>query len=167
MPRDDADTGARAVPDSLSQRRALGATLLILLGAGLTVVGLIDLILLWLPLRFGSAPWEFATLSRTLDGVPQIAVGLGLFGYGVLRHSRRSRRSVRLLSVMFGLGAAALLIVGALYLTVAPAVVTASPPEALAGLQRALVKNGAQGIVYPLVFAAIAAVLWRGTRRAR
>jgi hypothetical protein len=58
-----------------------------------------------------------------------------------------------------------LVAMGILYLTVAPAVVRQTPVEGLDALGEVLVKNGAEIVLYPIAFALISFVLWRGVTK--
>ena len=129
------------------------------------VVGLTDVLLLWLPPRFDSVPWEFATLSQTLDSMPMIALGLVLLAYGVLSDSELSLGKAKVLAGALGLGAVLMLTMGAFYATVVPHVLRSTPPEAMEGLRRALVKGSVQLFAYLILFGLVAVNIWTRTRR--
>lgn len=143
---------------------AVAATVATLLGATFTVVGLVDLGLLWNPPNFGSSSWEFATLSQTFDSLPMTTLGLGLLAFGFLHQPRSRPIQVRVVAGIFGLVAIWLLAMGVLYFTVAPEVMRQAPPEAVTALNRAIVKNVAEIIIYPVTFVSLAVVLWRSVR---
>ena len=56
----------------------LGWRLLGWVGLVFLVIGLLDLGLGWYPPRFGSAEWEFGTITRTLDSLPISVLGLAM-----------------------------------------------------------------------------------------
>lgn len=141
--------------------RVSAARVLIILGWSFILVGVVDLALLWIPLRLESVAWEFATVGRTLDALPMPALGLGLLAYGSSRHPGVGSGRLRALAIVFGALALLLVALSALLLTAVPAVLGQTPSEALAGARRAAIRHGAQAIVYPLAFAAAAFALWR------
>lgn len=57
---------------------ALGAA-----GLALLVMGGVDILLAWIPLRIGDPEWEFGTISATLNNMPVPVMGLAL----VLAHA--------------------------------------------------------------------------------
>jgi len=144
---------------------AVAATVVTLLGTAFTVVGLVDLGLLWNPPNFGSSSWEFATLSQTFDSLPMTTLGLGLLAFGFLLQPRSRPIQVRVMAGIFALVAIFLLALGILYFTVAPEVMRQAPPEAVTALNRAIVKNVAEIIIYPVTFASLAVLLWRSVRK--
>lgn len=144
----------------VTDAEATGATLLAALGAAFLLVGLVDLALLWWPLRFESSAWEFATLSRTLGSVPMSGLGLGLLAYGLVRHPRSSGTWVRVFAVLFLVAAAGFVVMGGLYVTVVPDVLRDTPPEGMTGVNRALIKNSAEVVCYTIIFALIGFRMW-------
>lgn len=144
---------------------SVAATLVSLLGTAFTVVGLVDLGLLWNPSDFGSSSWEFATLSQTFGGLPMTTLGLGLLAFGFLIQPRSRPIQIRIMAIIFGFVAVGLLAMGVLYFTVAPEVMRQAPPEAVSALNRAIVKNVAEIIIYPVTFVSAAIVLWRSVRK--
>ena len=143
----------------------VAATVVTLLGTAFMVVGLVDLGLLWNPPDFGSSSWEFATLSQTFDSLPMTTLGLGLLAFGFLLQPRSRPLQVRVIAGVFGLATICLLALGVLYFTVAPEVMRQAPPEAVTALNRAIVKNVAEIIIYPVTFASLTVVLWRSVRK--
>lgn len=49
-----------------------------IMGSGIVLglIGWIDVLLLWYPLRFGDAEWEFGTASAMFDALPLATIGL-------------------------------------------------------------------------------------------
>lgn len=144
--------------------RETGVFILGLLGASFLTVGLVDLGLLWYPLNFGQASWEFATLSQTLSSVPMTGLGLGLVAFAAVAHSDSRPAWVRTVSVLFVVAALAFVTMGALYVTVAPEVVRGSAPQTLGSVSRALVKNSAEALIYTVAFGWIGVRLWRSVQ---
>lgn len=157
----------RDEPGGLRVRGSTGvaATVVTLLGTVFLVVGLVDLGLLWNPPNFGTSSWEFATLSQTFDSLPMTSLGLGLLAFGFLLQPRSRPIQVRIAAVLFGLACLTLVVLGVLYFTVVPEIMRQAPPEAVTALNRAVVKNVAEIIIYPVAFGALAVVLWRSVRK--
>jgi hypothetical protein len=77
MPLPSIRTGADASPaaaESTTQDAAW--RLLAWLAVVFVVVGLIDIIVAWTPLRIGTPEWEFGTVTGTLNNLPVPAMGL-------------------------------------------------------------------------------------------
>lgn len=143
---------------------ATSAGLFVAVGAGLALMGLIDLAILWTPVRFGIPAWEFATISRTFTNVPMTTVGLVLVVFGLVRR-QVSPGWIRGAAVVFGVMAVILIVLALVYATAIPSVTRQVTQEASDGLTRAIVKNGAEILVYPTVLVALAVVLWRGVKK--
>lgn len=150
---------------ALRDPRATGASLFVVVGLALTAIGVVDLALLWSPLGFGDAIWEFGTLSRTLDGVPLPALGLALTIYGLVMHPRAWPVWVRVFAVLFAATALALIVLALIWGTAVPEVLRQTPAEALGTLKRSIVKSVVQFAAYSLASGVMAWLLWRGARR--
>ncbi|MBK9692578.1 MAG: hypothetical protein IPO73_12965 [Gemmatimonadetes bacterium] len=132
------------------------------IGLVFSVVALADLVLAWYPLQFGDAEWEFGTATTVLGGMPLLAMGLGLsFGSAV---ARGRLAMVRGLAVVFGLLALLLLGVLALYAGTITTALATIQPALKAGLQKAIIKTVAQGVLYPAAFLWIAITGWKHAR---
>lgn len=154
-----AATYVRRNPDGTS------ASLLTATGAAFAIVGLVDLALLWFPLRFGSPAWEFGTLSRTFDSLPMTGLGMALVAFGLVRHPEWHPAWVRGAAILFALVTIGMVLLGVVYGLAAVVVVGQTPAEGLDALGRAILKNGVEIVVYSLVFGAIAVMLWRGVEK--
>ncbi|MBK6420778.1 MAG: hypothetical protein IPI38_14825 [Gemmatimonadetes bacterium] len=132
------------------------------IGLVFSVVALADLVLAWYPLQFGDAEWEFGTATTVLGGMPLLAMGLGLsFGSAV---ARGKLGAVRLFAVGFGLLALLLIGVLALYAGTITTALATIQPALKAGLQKAIIKTVAQGVLYPAAFLWIAITGWKHAR---
>lgn len=151
---------------TLRDPRATTASVFVVFGLALIAVGLVDLALLWYPLGFGNAIWEFGTLSRTLDGVPLPGLGLALLTYGVVTHPGARGGVVRGLAALFAAAALALIALALAWATAVPEVLRQTPAEAAGTLKRSIVKSVAQFAAYSLASGVITWLLWRGVRRA-
>lgn len=146
------------------ERLIVSAWLLATLGTAFALVGLVDLTLLWIPTRFQSVAWEFATIGRTFDGLPLTVLGLGLVAYGGSLHPRMGDGWIRSFAVLFGLITLILAFLSILLATAVPAVLRETPAETVEGVRQALVRSGVQAVVYPLAFGILTAVFWRADR---
>jgi hypothetical protein len=63
--------------------------------------------------------------------------------------------------VVFGVLALVLVAMGLLYALAVPAVINQAGPEAMEALKRAIIKNGTEIVVYPVVFGLVSIMLWR------
>lgn len=141
--------------------RTTGAWAL-LLPAGLTfaLVGAADLALVWYPLGFGRAEWEFGSVTTTLNGLPVVTMGLVFLAMAAVAAGRRW--AGRGLAVVFALLAAAVAVMALLYATTVPMALQAVPDPVVAlGLKKAIAKTAVQAAVYPVVFLWLAAATWR------
>jgi hypothetical protein len=138
-------------------------SILLLLGTALTIVGWVDIALLWWPLSLGNVEWEFGTISATFDGLPLGTIGLSLAGAAALggrRFGIARAAGIAMLVVAFGLIAIYLLYL----LTLAPA--WRGTPEAVQpSLLKAAIKTTIFAITYVTAFAWIGLYLIRARRR--
>jgi len=131
-------------------------------GIGLifAVVALSDLILVWYPLRLGDGAWEFGTVTTLLDSLPLFTLGLGL-GYGAAA-ARGQRRTLQVLSVLFGLFGLILIGLTILYSRqISTALTAVTDPDIRTGLQKAIGKTLIQGVLYPVVYLWVAYTGWK------
>ena len=123
-------------------------------GLAFFVLGSTDVALTWLPMDFGNREWEFATVTASFNGMPVIILGLLLVVGVAALESRRwwsfAGGIVGLLFLVFVLGALGL------WATNLPLALGAVEGVVLTGLKKAILKTAVQGVVLPLVFAAIA-----------
>jgi hypothetical protein len=151
----------------LRDASATAATLALAVGATFTVVGLVDLGLLWYPVRLGNAPWEFGTLSATFDNLPMTALGVALVTLGVVWHPRLGGAWVRAAAVCYLAAGVVLLAMAGLYGLAAVEVAGRAPDESLGAFTRAVVKNVAEIVAYVAASGFMAVVCWRGVERER
>jgi hypothetical protein len=145
------------VPVGTRPEPELAWSLLGAAGLAFAVVAATDLVLVWVPPRFGDGGWEFDTITAVLSGMPLLAMGLGL-AYGAAL-ARRHYLALRVLSAV--LIALALLLAGifTMYLMRVPSALgSVENQEIRLGLMKAVIKTGGQGVVYPVAF------LWLGLK---
>lgn len=146
----------------LRNGRATTANMMVAVGAALVFVALVDVAIVWTPLRLGTPGWEFATISRTFTNVPMTAIGWVLIAFGVVRHPDRHVFWTRGVGAAFAAMALILLGMGVVYWLSVPAVVREATPEVTGALKRALLKTGTEIVVYTTVFGFVGVMLWRG-----
>lgn len=159
------DTGHGRSRYRLRDGDATSATVLMLIGAAFALVGVVDLGLRWIPTRLGTPGWEFVAVSETFTNLPMATVGLALLVYGLLRHPERHAVWGRVGAGVCAVVALVLIGMGFLYVTAVPAVARQASEQATEALVRAVIKNGAEILVYPAVFAMMSVILWRGVER--
>jgi len=127
------------------------------------VVGGVDVLLTWYPLHFGSAEWEFGTVTATLNGLPLFTMGMALMVAAAVAGG--SRRGVRTLAVAFVVVAVAIALAAILWVTTVPiALHSVADPVVKTGLKKAIAKTCVQAIAYPLGFAWVGIKAWRHRR---
>jgi hypothetical protein len=143
---------------------AAGWSVLSLAGLAFLLVGTADLVILWYPLHFGNATWEFGTIVPTLNGLPGPTIGLSLMAAAAVAKGQAGR--AKLFAAVFLLIALVVVSLGLVFATVAPVALGALPAGSLElfGLKRATVKAVVQILVYPTVFAWMGIVIWRRMR---
>ena len=129
-------------------------------GRVLAIIAGADLLLAWLPPRFASAEWKFATVSTTLNSLPLLITAL-LFMVGSAM-ARGLRPQLKTLSVVVGVLAVAIAIAGIIYWTTIPAAIASvKDPMALYGLHRSIARTAGEAVIYPLGLAWLAFRGWR------
>ena len=152
----------RRVKHVLRDPAATSANLFIVVGAALVLVAFVDIVIVWTPVRFGTAGWEFATISRTFTNVPMTAVGWTLVAVGLIRHPGRHVFWTRGAAVALGVVALVLVGMGLIYALSLAAVVREATPDIVGALKRAVLKTGTEIAVYSTMFASASFILWRG-----
>jgi hypothetical protein len=152
---------AGSAPKRPVQDFVLGWSLLLWLGWLFALVGILNLILLWVPVQLGSPEYEFASVASSFDSLPLPSMGLIL----ALAASRArglvlsGRLAVGLAIVL----ALAVLIGTVLYwLNVPLALKAVLEPLPRLGIRKSIIKVSAQGILYPIM---LGASVWMATRR--
>jgi hypothetical protein len=136
-------------------------------GVAFGIIGAVDLVLLWVPVRLGDPIWEFGTLSRTLDNLPMAVLGIALITIGLVRHPDRNPRWVQVAAVALALGVLLLVATAMLYGLAAVAVVGRTPVEQMDAIGRAIIKNVAELVVYIGAFGWMSAACWQSLESLR
>lgn len=137
--------------------------LVAVVGLLFVVIGGTDVALTWYPTQFGSAEWEFGTVTTSLNGLPLPTLGLVLLlGSGVVVGWRWAARGA---SVVCALGGLVIIVAGVLYATNVPiALRSVTQPVAHQALMKAITKTTVQLVVYPVGLFWLAVLGWRYSR---
>ena len=141
----------------------LGWSLLLVMGWIFTVIGLLNIALIWVPLQFGVPEYEFSSVAASLDSLPLPTMGL-VFALAASRAQGR-RKSALLATVLTCLLAA--LIVGAAvlyWLDVPLALKAVTDRLPRLGIKKSMTKVSAQAVLYPIGLVVFA---WMGSRKQR
>lgn len=145
-------------PDASTAWRWVG-----LFSVVLTAAGILDWVLTWTPLRFGSPEWEFGTIVSSIAGLPLITMGFaGLLGSAMARGIRWQIQTVAAGMTLFGVAVVGALVIFALDVPVALRVVEG---PARLGIVKAIIKTGALGVLFALAYFVAAAGAVRHARR--
>lgn len=147
-----------ATPPTLAP---LGATL-IAIGLAMTIAGWLDVALAWVPTRFGNNEWEFATVSRTFDGMALGTLGVSLFAVGAML--RRYRLLLGLIVVVFALMTCFVLAAAGLYLLNVPVAIGGVQDQVRGLLNVAILRTSAFIVVYVLLYSWLTWFCWRQYR---
>lgn len=152
----EADKARRTLkPDTESAWRLLGG-----MGGVFWVVAAADLALAWIPTNFGNPEWEFGTVTAVLNTLPLMTMGLMLMYGGA--YSRGREVSLKLIAVILGLTALAVLAMLGLYLSnLSAALAGAANDDIRGGLREAAFKTVLQGLLYPAVYVWLAKHGWQ------
>lgn len=155
------DTAAEPEVRAAAPARLGGAWgLLVPAGLTFTLVGAADLALVWYPLGFGSAEWEFGSVTSMLNGLPVLVMGLAFLGMAAVAAGRRwAGRGIATVLVLLAL---TVVLMGGLYATTVPIALKAAPnPLVALGLKKAIAKTTIQAAVYPVLLLWMAIATWR------
>jgi hypothetical protein len=149
----------------LTEREAALSGLAIAVGFGLALIGIADVGLLWASPQFGSAEWEFGTISGTLEALTLPTVGFALLAAGLL--ARRTRAAAYmvaglcLLITLFAIACAGLFVLSV------PVAWKGTPPALKPAIKITLVKNTLLAMTYIPLFAFLTWTAFRNARRGR
>jgi hypothetical protein len=129
-------------------------------GFAFAVVAAADLALAWYPTGFGSAEWEFGTVTAVLGNLPLLIMGLGLLFAAAV--GRGKTGLLKVISGLWLLLALMVLLMLVLYARRVPeALRIVTEPVLREGIQEGMVKTAVQGVLYPLAFAWMGIKGWR------
>lgn len=129
-----------------------GWSLLWWMGWTFLVIGLLNVILIWIPLQLGNAEYEFGSAANALDSMPLPVMGL-VFVFASSRARGRETGAV-VAQVVAMLLALLVLTMGTLYwLNVPVALKAVQEPMIRFGLKKSILKVSTQTVLYPLALA--------------
>jgi hypothetical protein len=136
----------------------------LLLSAGwlFVVVGLLNIVLIWIPIHLGSPEYEFASVAASFDSLPLPTMGL-VFALAASRALARPTGAK--IIVVLALAMAAVILVGAvLYWLNVPLALQAlkNAPAPRLGIIKSAVKVSAQAVLYPIALIVFARMGTRG-----
>jgi len=113
----------------------------------LALAGLGDWFIAWIPLRFGSAEWEFGTVAATFSGLPLVTMGFaGLLGSAIARGIRWQIIAVSSVVLLF---AVLVLLASLVFLLDVPVALGAvGGGVARLGILKAIAKTGLLGSLF-------------------
>ena len=128
----------------------------------LTLAGVGDWVLAWVPLRLGNPEWEFGTIVASFSGLPLVAIGFaGLLGSAWARGIHWQVRTVGWVVLVWAVMIAGALVV--FFLDVPLALAAAQGPIRL-GIVKATVKTVALGVLFSVAFVVIGVAALRRPR---
>lgn len=142
-----AEGGARR--PSAAESANLGAwRLLGWIGAAFVVMGGTDVALAWYPSAFGRPEWEFGAITASLNGLALPLLGIFVLLAVSIAHGRVAAMRV-IGSVMF-VGAAVLLVLAFMYVTVVPLALNSVSDNAqlATGMKKAIAKASVLFVAY-------------------
>ena len=149
------DRSAIGVADSIS-----GWKFLFLIGAVLTIVGGVDIGLLFVDPRWASLEWEFGAVTGFFDGQTAIAIGIALMSAAAAANGwLGTRRVLMIIALLMAIVVAVLAVVLALDI---PAALKAAREAALKrSIKMAALKYGIYGVTYFVLYLALGVWTWR------
>ena len=141
------------------------ASMLLVGGLVLALVGWLDVALLWYPPQLGNANWEFGTIGQSMDAMALGTVGLLLVACGI-RGRGGNRAWPRLFAILFFvLTVFCVACMGLFALNIGQMFRLVSDPSATPGLRRAIFKTLFNASVYAVGYLVAGVMLWRSTSR--
>ena len=142
----------------------LGWQLLLAVGWLFIVIGMLSIVLIWIPLQIGSPEFEFASVAASFDSllVPILGFVLALAASRALGKERMAQLTIALVVLLVIL----ILLAAALYaLNVPMALRVAVAPEPRLAIRKSIVKVVVQTIAYPVALLSFARMARRHVGR--
>jgi len=126
------------------------------------LLGLGDIVLVWVPLHFNSWQWEFGTIAASVSALPLASVGLACLLASLLARGRPwALKTIAILAVLSALIVLACL---SLFATDVPLALRAAQGPAATGIRKGIVKTLVLGIGFGALYVAAALTAWRHSR---
>lgn len=147
---------------------ATGWKYLFVVGIAISVVGFIDIAILFYPPNWASLDWEFGTLNGVVEGLPLLTVGMGAMSAAAVANGWvLTRRLMALLTILMAL---LLAVVGIMFALDVFAVLKVVQPAMKPTLKLTAVKISLMTVTYFMLYLALGVWTWRrlrGTKGAR
>jgi hypothetical protein len=154
-----------APPPVVEPSPDLGLKLLCWLGGLLGTAGFIDVALLWVPMRFGRAEWEFGTVSAMFDALPLMTISVIILAAAAIA------RGTKWGLIAAGVGSAVITLVLLaaliLWLLNAPLAWKGVNVEVRPVLKKSMVKTLMMAGIYLTLYSTTALYAWRTLRGAQ
>jgi hypothetical protein len=143
------------------------SAILAVIGGGLCLVWVTEMLLLWFPLYLRNPAWTFGTVVQTVEILPSAGVGGALLTYGLIRHPRAPTRIVRRLSTVFAVLAGLFVVMAYAYLQSIPSAFAQAPDVSVQPLRRTVIQTVIQLVAAAATCSGAAALLWRGVMKTK
>jgi hypothetical protein len=143
------------------------SAILAVIGGGLCLVWVTEMLLLWFPLYLRNPAWTFGTVVQTVEILPSAGVGGALLTYGLIRHPRAPTRIVRRLSTVFAVLAGLFVVMAYAYLQSIPSAFAQAPDVSVQPLRRTVIQTVIQLVAAAATCSGVAALLWRGVMKTK
>lgn len=157
------ETPARDVSRGSTRAGAYGWRLAAWFGLLFVIIGLVDMALVWYPLRPGNPSWEFGAIDLAFSTLPVLTIGFAALAAGTVALNRRRTAWLLAVAALFG----GLACIGAylIFLTDVPLALRNSPAEVLTGVKKAIARNTVFGVAFSVAYLGAGIGLIRHLRR--
>lgn len=140
--------------------------LLLATGLAFTVIGWLDLALVWLPFNPRSPEWEFGATSGFFDAMPLGTIGLVCLTFAA--HIGGHAKTARVLSIVFWMVALLLIGVATVFISGLPLAMNAVQDPAMREiLKLSILKTLMFAGVYVSLYVTVARLSWKSATRVR
>lgn len=131
-------------------------------GLAITLVGCVDILLLWYPPAFGAPDWEFGTVSSTMDALPLVTIGAAVVAASSIAIGLR--RVARSLALWCWIVVIALSSAFVLYLLTVPVALQSGDGAMQFAIRKSIAKTSLFAAIYVVLYVWLGWYLWRHTR---
>lgn len=152
-------------PSSRSDERDMAWRVVSVIGVLLGVVGWLDWGLLFVPQKFGTAQWEFGTISTSFNALPLATLSAAALATASIAAGRR--RTMGALSIFAVLVTLVLIGLAGLFALDVPVLLGSAAPELRPVLWKSIAKTSVFAVVYIVTYAWLALACWRTLQKTR